>query len=65
MSYFIYEQEFFSASHLRKSDRVRNYDRYPYVHYQEIYVLEGGYNAFYNVENARLKVSKFIQKFHC
>ncbi|VDN17001.1 unnamed protein product [Gongylonema pulchrum] len=40
------------ASHLRKSDRVRNYHRYPFVHYQEIYVLEGGYNAFYNVENA-------------
>ncbi|EJW88723.1 hypothetical protein WUBG_00368 [Wuchereria bancrofti] len=39
------------ASHLRKSDRVRNYSKYPFLYYNEIYVLQGGYNAFYNTED--------------
>uniref|UniRef100_A0A0R3RX08 protein-tyrosine-phosphatase n=1 Tax=Elaeophora elaphi TaxID=1147741 RepID=A0A0R3RX08_9BILA len=36
------------ASHLRKSDRVRNFEKYPLLYYNEIYVLQGGYNSFYN-----------------
>ncbi|CAG9537101.1 unnamed protein product, partial [Cercopithifilaria johnstoni] len=39
------------ASHLRKSDRVRNYDKYPFLYYNEIYVLQGGYNSFYNADD--------------
>uniref|UniRef100_A0A915PVG7 protein-tyrosine-phosphatase n=1 Tax=Setaria digitata TaxID=48799 RepID=A0A915PVG7_9BILA len=39
------------ASHLRKSDRVRNYHKYPSLYYEEIYVLEGGYNSFYNTDD--------------
>ncbi|KAL3984888.1 Rhodanese-like domain family protein [Acanthocheilonema viteae] len=43
------------ASHLRKSDRVRNYDKYPFLYYNEIYVLQGGYHSFYNAEDKRFK----------
>ncbi|VDK85654.1 unnamed protein product [Litomosoides sigmodontis] len=43
------------ASHLRKSDRVRNYDKYPYLYYNEIYVLQGGYNSFYNSDDECFK----------
>ncbi|VDK66382.1 unnamed protein product [Onchocerca ochengi] len=38
------------ASHLRKSDRVRNFTKYPFLYYNEIYVLEGGYSSFYNTK---------------
>ncbi|GAA5931441.1 putative tyrosine protein phosphatase MIH1 [Sporobolomyces koalae] len=36
-----------SAKHLRNVDRVRNAAEYPRVHYPEVYVLQGGYEAFY------------------
>ncbi|GAA6063281.1 hypothetical protein JCM10212_004663 [Sporobolomyces blumeae] len=35
------------AKHLRNVDRVRNCASYPKVHYPEVYVLQGGYEAFY------------------
>ncbi|EFO19886.1 hypothetical protein LOAG_08608 [Loa loa] len=40
-----------NASHLRKSDRVRNYANYPFLYYNEIYVLQGGYNSFYSTDD--------------
>ncbi|XP_041368532.1 M-phase inducer phosphatase-like [Gigantopelta aegis] len=33
--------------HLRSLDRARNSDRYPQLFFPEIYLLEGGYNVFY------------------
>lgn len=36
------------ASHLRKIDRIYNSDRYPYLLYPDIVVLEGGYKKFYD-----------------
>ncbi|GAA6012467.1 hypothetical protein JCM11491_004341 [Sporobolomyces phaffii] len=36
-----------SAKHLRNVDRLRNASEYPKVHYPEVYVLQGGYEAFY------------------
>ncbi|MCP9262690.1 Rhodanese-like protein [Dirofilaria immitis] len=43
------------ASHLRKSDRVRNFTKYPSLYYNEIYVLEGGYSSFYNTKSECFK----------
>lgn len=36
------------ASHLRRVDRRVNSDRYPYLKYPDIVVLEGGYNLFFS-----------------
>lgn len=36
------------ASHLRKMDRLYNSDRYPYLLYPDIVVLEGGYKRFFD-----------------
>ena len=33
--------------HLRNLDRAQNSDRYPQLYFPEIYLLEGGYNVFY------------------
>ncbi|GAA5920671.1 hypothetical protein JCM1841_002887 [Sporobolomyces salmonicolor] len=35
------------AKHLRNVDRLRNHAAYPKVHYPEVYILQGGYEAFY------------------
>ena len=35
------------ARFLRKMDREANQDRYPFLDYPDIYILEGGYKAFY------------------
>ncbi|VDN06951.1 unnamed protein product [Thelazia callipaeda] len=43
------------ASYLRKSDRVRNFRNYPFLFYDEIYVLEGGYNSFFNTDDLGYK----------
>lgn len=32
---------------LRNQDRALNQDVYPYLHYPELYLLEGGYKSFY------------------
>ncbi|WPK23310.1 hypothetical protein PUMCH_000546 [Australozyma saopauloensis] len=36
------------AAHLRKLDRLHNADRYPYLTYPDIVVLEGGYKSFFD-----------------
>lgn len=35
------------ALHVRNRDRLLNAARYPYLFYPEIYILEGGYKAYY------------------
>lgn len=55
--FFLLKLFYYSASHLRKSDRVRNYTTYPFLYYNEIYVLEGGYNSFYNTDGNCFKVT--------
>lgn len=36
-----------SAKHLRSKDRAMNNHVYPRIHYPEVYILEGGYCAYY------------------
>lgn len=36
------------ANHLRKIDRIHNSDRYPFLFYPDIVVLEGGYKRFFD-----------------
>ncbi|KAH3785039.1 hypothetical protein DPMN_163122 [Dreissena polymorpha] len=33
--------------HLRSEDRDMNSDVYPHLHFPEVYLLEGGYKAFF------------------
>ena len=37
----------FSSRFLRNNDRSHNKDNYPQLHHPEIYLLEGGYKAFF------------------
>ncbi|KIY51022.1 hypothetical protein FISHEDRAFT_37680 [Fistulina hepatica ATCC 64428] len=41
------------AKHLRARDRAANNHNYPKVHYPELYILEGGYCAFYKTSMLR------------
>lgn len=36
------------ASLFRKIDRMINYQRYPFIYYKNIYILQGGYRSFYS-----------------
>ncbi|BGO97654.1 M-phase inducer phosphatase [Rhodotorula toruloides] len=36
-----------SAKHLRNQDRLKNIAAYPNIHYPELYILQGGYEAYY------------------
>lgn len=38
---------FFRARCLRNTDRDINKDRYPTLYYPELYLVDGGYKAFY------------------
>ncbi|GAA5823007.1 hypothetical protein JCM11251_004455 [Rhodosporidiobolus azoricus] len=35
------------AKYVRNQDRLKNFAAYPNIHYPEVYVLQGGYEAFY------------------
>lgn len=48
----------FRSRFLRAQDRKRNEYRYPKLNYPEIYLLEGGYKAFY--ENYKVTFFKII-----
>lgn len=42
-----------SAKHLRKRDREINSAHYPRIFFPEVYILEGGYSAFYQCHSER------------
>ena len=37
----------YSAKHLRARDRALNHHVYPRIHYPEVYILKGGYSAYF------------------
>ena len=49
---------------LRNSDRVENKDCYPKLHYPELYLLEGGYKAFYESYQDLCSPSCYVPMLH-
>ena len=49
--------------HLRGLDRLVNVERYPEVFYPEIYVLQGGYKAFYTLFETRCEPQAYVSMF--
>lgn len=53
---------------LRSKDRAANKDNYPFLHYPEIYLLDGGYKAFYETEKNHcfpMSYKPMLHKDHC
>lgn len=50
----------FRALHLRKVDRQVNMARYPYLHYPEIYIMEGGYSKFFDNHKTRCEPQDYV-----
>ena len=39
---------------LRSQDRMMNKDCYPYLHYPELYLLDGGYKVYFETEKVNI-----------
>jgi len=48
------------AKHLRSKDRASNNHVYPRIHYPEVYVLEGGYCAYYKYSSQRCEPRGYV-----
>ncbi|KAF8120079.1 hypothetical protein EV363DRAFT_181224 [Boletus edulis] len=48
------------AKHLRSKDRAMNNHVYPRVHYPEVYILEGGYCAYYKHSAGRCQPQGYV-----
>ncbi|OSX64749.1 hypothetical protein POSPLADRAFT_1134070 [Postia placenta MAD-698-R-SB12] len=49
------------AKHLRSKDRAMNNHVYPNIHYPEVYVLEGGYNQYFQRSATRCQPMGYVQ----
>ncbi|EKM83046.1 hypothetical protein AGABI1DRAFT_34393 [Agaricus bisporus var. burnettii JB137-S8] len=49
------------AKHLRAKDRASNNHVYPKIHYPEIYILEGGYCAYFKVFGHRCEPPAYVR----
>ncbi|XP_067657867.1 M-phase inducer phosphatase-like [Haliotis asinina] len=50
--------------HLRSLDRKLNSDRYPFLFYPEVYLLDGGYKAFYEKHQRQCQPNTYIPMLH-
>ncbi|XP_052228863.1 M-phase inducer phosphatase 1-like [Dreissena polymorpha] len=50
--------------HLRSEDRAMNSDVYPRLHFPEIYLLEGGYKAFFNAHGSQCEPQTYKPMLH-
>ncbi|XP_046360623.2 M-phase inducer phosphatase-like [Haliotis rufescens] len=50
--------------HLRSLDRKLNSDRYPFLFYPEVYLLDGGYKAFYEQHQRQCQPNTYIPMLH-
>ncbi|ELU09743.1 hypothetical protein CAPTEDRAFT_127155, partial [Capitella teleta] len=50
--------------YLRETDRKENTDQYPKLTYPEIYILEGGYKAFYEHESSQCTPQAYKPMLH-
>ncbi|KAH0827020.1 hypothetical protein J3R83DRAFT_4689 [Lanmaoa asiatica] len=48
------------AKHLRSKDRAMNNHVYPKIHYPEVYILEGGYCAYYKHSASRCQPRGYV-----
>ncbi|KAI9207552.1 Rhodanese-like domain-containing protein [Polychytrium aggregatum] len=48
------------ALYLRSFDRENNLHNYPHIHYPEIYILTGGYKAFYKAYKERCEPQNYV-----
>lgn len=49
------------AKHLRAKDRAANNMVYPKIHYPEIYILEGGYCAYFKASGHRCEPPQYVR----
>lgn len=49
------------ARHIRKQDRACNIEQYPKLTYPEVYILDGGYSAFYAKNRHRCFPQNYIE----
>ncbi|CAH8506353.1 unnamed protein product [Schistosoma bovis] len=52
------------AAFLRSVDRVSNYHRYPFLYFPEIYIMKGGYSAFYRKFPHLCTPQEYVKMFH-
>ncbi|CAH8503506.1 unnamed protein product [Heterobilharzia americana] len=52
------------AAFLRSVDRVSNYHRYPFLYFPEIYVMKGGYSAFYRKFSHMCTPRQYVKMFN-
>ncbi|XP_046576862.1 M-phase inducer phosphatase-like [Haliotis rubra] len=50
--------------HLRSMDRKLNSDCYPFLFYPEVYLLDGGYKAFYEQHQRQCQPNTYIPMLH-
>ncbi|XP_071089308.1 M-phase inducer phosphatase-like [Haliotis cracherodii] len=50
--------------HLRRMDRKLNSDRYPFLFYPEVYLLDGGYKAFYEQHQNHCEPQTYLPMVH-
>lgn len=49
------------ARHVRKQDRTTNAEHYPKLTYPEVYILDGGYSAFFAEHRARCFPQNYVE----
>lgn len=49
------------ARHIRKQDRTANLDHYPKLTFPEVYILDGGYNAFFSRNRDRCFPQNYVE----
>ncbi|KAA3677933.1 uncharacterized protein DEA37_0004444 [Paragonimus westermani] len=66
-SHLLYICVLHRATFLRNVDRMSNYHRYPFLYFPEIYIMKGGYSAFfqnYSFTCSRSALSSALLVFH-
>lgn len=49
------------ARYVRKQDRTSNAEHYPRLTYPEVYILDGGYSAFFNEHRERCSPQNYVE----
>jgi len=52
-----------SLRHVRKQDRIENYEKYPQLFYPDLYLLHGGYHNFYSQKQDYCEPKNYVSMF--